>query len=774
MIEIEFQKGFSAPVEQLTKEAFDEILDGTVTKVVCNQIASTDDEERKNDFKRNLRSIIWQTSEFKDNRRKKGDVVKPSYLCMVDIDHYEGDPHELFNNLLPKLMEAGMVCAHLSARGRGLHIILPVPDGIEVEMGENGRGVYLALLYFALYLGVDVDMLCQDLSRASFTPWRKSFLYINEEVLFGDKELVRPKADPEILAKIQTPDLPLNGEDAHTAPTSAEPGPVLQSAETAALPTNYQGIPLSLIFDCLEELMGGKPAVGSRNNHIFGMVGQMRHLLDGKEEWIMAYLAQRDYYGLSEQEVRRTVKSALSKAVVSATPKTLQRSIEMARMRMADETEEEKPLLPEFAENPPQMPEDLFPILKIICKNVPDVCKPATVRSAFPCFKTHMNNVSFEGYDGTMKEARIFHVIIGESGSGKSSINKPVEYLMADIKAKDAENWRILKEWSDSDKKRGANDKKELKPELSCQCPMPDFTGAALASQFYNNEQAGDFDMYFNLPEIQQLRQLDPKGSGSGAFLCLAYDTAEWGQQRLTSQGFTGQAHIRLNFNTSSTIQKAREFFLKGMSDGTFNRCNFSTIIQDNPYVDFVYGKYDDEYAYALKYPLLLLKQAKGEYVCEEAKAMARQLNQQAREFAELTGDKEYFDLTKRAIEIVQWEAYIMWILNGQEWSEEIQHTAEWMFHYDMWCKLHYFGDQLHEAMKKEKIQKRRGPKYTLSILPDSFSFDDLLRARRQKGLDDEKGKSMQDIYNWRHQGYIEDDGDNRWVKTDKWFGKTA
>ena len=42
------------------------------------------------------------------------------------------------------------------------------------------------------------------------------------------------------------------------------------------------------------------------------------------------------------------------------------------------------------------------------------------------------------------------------------------------------------------------------------------------------------------------------------------------------------------------------------------------------------------------------------------------------------------------------------------------------------------------------------------------------------KGLDDEKGKSMQDIYNWRHQGYIEDDGDNRWVKTDKWFGKTA
>lgn len=750
-----------AQAQECTYEMLMEAINAPRTHEICEAIQeSKGDEEKERILKGGLPFAMFQVSSFMGEKKAK-EGATPSYLVSIDLDHLQVNPRDEFMRIKQILddCEIPIIFAQISARGEGLHIILPVPEDIEIDV--EGRGTEDAICYYEDLLNIRADHSCKNVNRGFFLTDREHTLAVNEPILSGEEEMVRPKADSAILEKL-------------IAPTSAEPGPVLPSAETAALPTNYQGIPLSLIFDCLEELMGGKPAEGSRNSHIFGMVGQARHLLDGKEEWIMAYLAQRDYYGLSEQEVRRTVKSALSKAVVSAMPKTLQRAIEMARMRMADETEEEKPLLPEFAEEPPQMPEDLFPILKIICKNVPDVCKPATVRSAFPCFKTHMNNVSFEGYDGTMKEARIFHVIIGESGSGKSSINKPVEYLMADIKAKDAENWRILKEWSDSDKKRGANDKKELKPELSCQCPMPDFTGAALASQFYNNEQAGDFDMYFNLPEIQQLRQLDPKGSGSGAFLCLAYDTAEWGQQRLTSQGFTGQAHIRLNFNTSSTIQKAREFFLKGMSDGTFNRCNFSTIIQDNPYVDFVYGKYDEEYAYALKYPLLLLKQAKGEYVCEEAKAMARQLNQQAREFAELTGDKEYFDLTKRAIEIVQWEAYIMWILNGQEWSEEILHTAEWMFHYDMWCKIHYFGDQLHEAMKKEKIQKRRGPKYTLSILPDSFSFDDLLRARRQKGLDDEKGKSMQDIYNWRHQGYIEDDGDNRWVKTDKWFGKTA
>lgn len=593
MIIINYQKNFSAPVEQLTKEAFDEILDGTVTKVVCNQIASTDDEERKNDFKRNLRPIIWQTSEFKDNRRKKGDVVKPSYLCMVDIDHYEGDPHELFNNLLPKLMEAGMVCAHLSARGRGLHIILPVPDGIEVEMGENGRGVYLALLYFALYLGVDVDMQCQDLSRASFTPWRKSFLYINEEVLFGDKELVRPKADPEILAKIQTPDLPLNGEDAHTAPTSAEPGPVLQSAETAALPTNYQGIPLSLIFDCLEELMGGKPAEGSRNSHIYGFVGQARHLLDGKEEWIMAYLAQCDYYGLSEQEVRRTVKSALSKAVVSAMPKTLQRAIEMARMRMADETEEEKPLLPEFAEEPPQMPEDLPFILKHLCKNVPDAVKPAVLNSSFPCLNAHLHQVRVKTANNRMREPRFLHCIIGESGSGKSLIEEPIEALTKDLRECDLEVEEKLREWANKDKTKGSQEKKELKPEVVRHCPTFDFSAAALSEQLVNNEMGGCWPTYENLPELKLLNKLDPK-SGDGVFIDLAYDTQLWGQQRLTSQGYTGRAHIRLDFNSSSTIAKAQDFFKGNMEDGKFNRFYISCILQDDPYQIYELGEYDN------------------------------------------------------------------------------------------------------------------------------------------------------------------------------------
>ena len=393
MIDLNYQKNFSSPVEKLTKDIFNEILDDVYTKVNCKQIEDTDDEERKNAFKRNLRSIIWQTSEFKGDKRVKKNVVTPSYLCCVDIDHYEGDPRELFDNLLPKLKEAGMVAAHISARGQGLHLILPVPEDIEVELGEEGRGVYLALLYYSLFLGIEVDMQCQDLSRASFTPWRKSFLYLDEDILFGEKELVRPKADPEILAKILAPE----GTTAETA--TAEPGTVQpaaqpdSTAEKKEYPADYQGIPLALIDECLDELMGGMPAEGSRNGHIYAKTGFMRYLRDDNENWIMADLAKKAYYGLTEQEARRTVKSALSKAIVSKMPKTLERGIEMARMRNIGNDEEQKPMLPEFEENPPQLPEKQPFIMKHLTKNVPEFCKPAVFNAVFACFNTHLSGV---------------------------------------------------------------------------------------------------------------------------------------------------------------------------------------------------------------------------------------------------------------------------------------------------------------------------------------------------------------------------------------------
>ena len=768
MIELTYQKNFSSPVEKLTKDIFNEILDGTYTKVNCRQIEDTDDEERKNAFKRNLRSIIWQTSEFKGDKRVKKDVVTPSYLCCVDIDHYDGDPRELYDNLLPKLKEEGMVGAHISARGHGLHLILPVPADIEVELTEAGRGVYLALLYYSLFLGIDVDMQCQDLSRASFTPWRKSFLYLDEEVLFGEKELVRPKADPEILAKILSP---TEGTTAETA--TAEPGPVQpaaqpdSTAEKKEYPADYQGIPLALIDECLDELMGGMPAEGSRNAHIYAKVGFMRYLRDDNEDWIMADLATKDFYGLTEQEARRTVKSALSKAIVSKMPKTLERAIEMARMRHIGNDEEQKPMLPEFEENPPQMPEDKPFIIKHLCKNVHEDFRPALANGLFAPLNAHLHNVRVKTVVNRFREPRFFHIIIGKSGIGKSFIEEAIEAILSDLRAHDREAEERLKEWYNADKVKGANDQKELKPEDAIHCPIFDLTAAAVAELLVNNEQNGHWPAYLNLPELKLLRKLDPKG-GDGVFLDLGYDSQLWGQKRLTSQGYTGQAQIRLDFNASSTIANVQDYFKGNMADGKFNRCSFSTILREDEYSLVEIADYDKDFTDVLKPYLNLLKNANGDLECKEAIDMAKALFQEAADYGRATDDSEHFGISKRAIEITTWKAYILWIMNGQEWSKEIEDFCVWAYHYDMWCKLHYFGTQLHEAMKKEVVSKRRGPKSeTLNLCPDSFTKEDVENARKMNGSD--PSKYMTDIYNWKFKGFIEEDG-NRFVKTQKWF----
>ena len=106
---------------------------------------------------------------------------------------------------------------------------------------------------------------------------------------------------------------------------------------------------------------------------------------------------------------------------------------------------------------PPAMPRKLPFLVSHLIKNVPYVCRPSVANGVFPALGIHLNQVKFELIDGTEKEATFMSVNIAPQSSGKSAVNKPVEYILADIVEHDKVNREREQEWKDSMNKKGAN-----------------------------------------------------------------------------------------------------------------------------------------------------------------------------------------------------------------------------------------------------------------------------------------------------------------------------
>ncbi len=49
----------------------------------------------------------------------------------------------------------------------------------------------------------------------------------------------------------------------------------------------------------------------------------------------------------------------------------------------------------------------------------------------------------------------------------------------------------------------------------------------------------------------------------------------------------------------------------------------------------------------------------------------------------------------------------VLYIAEGK-WSKEIENFAPWSLRYDMWCKMHYFGEQMNLQMAGADAQAVR------------------------------------------------------------------
>ena len=557
--------------------------------------------------------------------------------------------------------------------------------------------------------------------------------------------------------------------DRYQSPVTADQEPI-----TAKYPDNYHGIPFDKILEKYWELNNGgfEPNIGDRDTLTYQLASDLRHICARNAEWLDQVIPCYD--GFPIEEKRQKIANAL-KSSYEGMPgrlKDVLDALEGRKSKAAEESESaEQNALPEQM---PEMPSEkkLPKLIRLLTRNTPNQYKAAVAHAVFPPLGTHLKEVSFEYTDYVPHEATLMNCLMAHTGAGKGCIDEPIKHIMADIKERDKENTRREEEWKRDCQKKGANKDKQVRPEgLVIQEIDPDMTKPALVTRM--DEAEGHF-VYVKLNEIDLFEQLKGQtGKQHFQLMCLAFDPgAEFGQTRVGTQSVTARPKCRFNWNACTTIQKGRRFFNKVLTDGPISRINFCTIPEmeigaEQP----IYGKYDEKFDEELKPYIDNLVAARGRVDCPQAFKLAKKLQEECAEFARLSQDETYWNLSHRAIVIAWLKACVLYVANGNQWEKQIEDFVRWSLQYDLWCKMQFFGAEIEAANRMGERVGTRGPRNLLELLPDEFTLDDAKKARQKQGQDPKNASKM--IRNWKSRGYVTQISDISFKKAARFLEKS-
>ena len=402
---------------------------------------------------------------------------------------------------------------------------------------------------------------------------------------------------------------------------------------------------------------------------------------------------------------------------------------------------------------PPPMPKKLPKLVELLISKTPEIYQPAVACAIFPPLATHLWQTRFRYIDNVEHEATLSSVLLAGTGAGKSCVQKPIDFIMEDIRKRDAENLKREKEWKDEMMRKGANKDKRKRPEnLIIQEIDADMTNPAFVMR--TAEAKGHF-LYTSLNEIDQFDALKGIGNQQFRIMCLAFDPDnQYGQTRVGTQSVTERVTIRFNWNASTTIDKGQRYFSKVLTDGPLSRINFSTIPERDIGEDIpVYGTYDDEFRKALKPYIENLCMATGLVECEEAYRLAEVLKNENAEFSRTSQNRIFENFSFRANVIAYLKACVLYVANGYRWEPEIEDFIRWSERYDLYCKMRFFGDMIAKEASTAEKSSKRGPENILQLLPDVFTEPQLEAIRLEHGLKAQGCKNV--IKQWIYRKYI-------------------
>lgn len=690
-------------------------------------------------------------------------VKTPSMTFGMDIDFDPEDPDyekkmaevpqrvmEKKDEIKPKMLER--------SPGKGYHLVCmrTILDGIsEGRILENQE---MNLKRVSEVLQIPFDMGARDVTRVFFATTASE-----EDLVFLDEGLFEAEK-----AEGQAAKLPGTAAAPQGAAVATP-----QGAAVAVSDLSYQGIPYSAIINKYWDMFydGKEPCMGDRNVRTFEICMLLRSICDYSQEILEAVIPRYD--GFPVDEWRRTIDSAL---------KEPRKGMPYKLKQVLDALRQEKKLqlmangkttggtvtningqLSVMPERPKRMPK----FLNLVSSKVDPYYKAMVEESIWPGVCAHLHGVKFWYIDGVDCEANISSPLIGKQSSGKGLVNKPIEYVLADITERDKENVQREEQWRERNKGKGASKDRQNRPkDIVIQRLDQDLTPAALAQSLIDGERNGKKRIITKVDEIEFLSDI---GDGDKRKVSLlvryAFDSGSWGQRRVGLDSVNGSYTVRWVWNASSTSSRAKAFINRDwVANGSLSRLNVNTIIkpEGNQNIKKVEA-YDDKYAEELKVYIDRLNAASGDIRCKQADALAYKLLEEHNEIADLCESEGYRVFSYRAVKIGWLKACLLYIMNDYKWDKSIAEYVAYSVRRDLWAKFLYFGDEIEAEFAEEKNVSRSTPKNMLTMLPDEFTFEDYLNVRQSLG---KQGDGRGTIRIWVHRGYIVlDDTTKRYVK---------
>lgn len=797
----------SREVQVCTPELFHQATKSSRVKDVCAQIEDALERKRRGEIgqedydtmKTRLKSqlpILTPHATFRNGRRLNADAI-PSGLSIYDKDHI-ADPtgwwkakSEELRVKNPQVL-ARILLVHVTPSLEGLRLVFVMPEGMNLAEAQKWMSQQLG--------DEEYDVCVKDLARPSFIVPEEYILFIDEARLFAEVET--PSDADDAAPHANTHENTNHNTNENENKTEKEHRPESDNS-SAALPAGtaaeyaqsanhdcaddhhlgnhgvdqnhggeekrqdfaqeYDGIPYEAITSKLVELLGGEPQHGSRNSFIFTLSCYLRYLCDDNATWIKQVIPT---FGEEKKRAFTTVDSACQRKQSHRMPMIVRKAIslcqqEQARGKAADYDADE------FGDilNPDsyfyrihEMPQKLPRLIRLLVSKTPAIYQPAVSQAVFPALASHLCDTRFRYVDNVEHEATLMNILCAPTGSGKESITQPINRIMADIRARDAEQRERERAWKDECNRKGSNKDKRERPEgLVIQEVNIDMTNPAFVLRM---KEAERHFLYAKVNELNLFDALKGKTNQHFRIMELAFDLGNYGQDRVGVQSVTETVKVRFNWNACCTPKKCRDYFRRVVTDGPVSRISFATIERRPCGSEIpVYGSYDASFDEELKPYIDNLLKARGLVDCPQALRLARKLMEENAEFARLSQNYVFENLSFRANVIAYLKACVLYVANGMKWEKSIEDFVRWSERYDLWCKLKLFGQMIYDADgEQDKVSRTapNGPKNLLSLLPDEFTMDDYVKVRRAQGFDNDNAKRIRDaIHQWVHRGYV-------------------
>ena len=705
-------------------------------------------------------------STFKDNHRAQKDIIPEAFTFMTCVDV---DDKTLVAKAIQKAMEVNVdeysdwqdqvLRIEYSARKK-VHIYIRIPKGMTIEEAQRA---------FCQEIEVPYDESC-------ITPERFIYVTGKDEEVYRSEHWLEPLSEEEIAERREAYLERGLDVDGRRLTTTQEIKTTTMTTKTTIVGDNLSPDDRTrFIFKaCMEEAELEPEALvveGARHNAVKSIlsVGAAQLLTKGEFSGVLSEMMP-DHW--QDKNIQDLLNDFYEKYTDSSQKMTQFQRRVFAKSRKIGRSQAEKPAVEAESEapqselsklyasqEPPQMPRVLPKLVKAAVSRTPDLYKPTVAQAIFPALATYPRKIRFTYIDNQDRELRINCLIVAETAAGKDScIRQPIAHILADMKLRDERNRDRLKKFNEDYNGKAANKEKPKRPaDLIIQTIKSDITKAALVQRMDESQGA---PLHVKLNELEQWDKVECATGKSNQFTNLKLNDDEdndFGADRASAQSVTASVSLHLNWNANATVSKALRYFRYVLVDGPLSRLCMATIPDREIGSDIpVFGNYDNDYDEALRPYIENLKQATGTIDCREARRLASRLEAECKEFARLSQDRVFDNLTHRALVHAFRKACLLYAANGMKWEKAIESFCRWSLHYDLWIKMKLWGEQIRHADEGLPTSKR-GPRNLLEQIKTDqegvFTYRDVVNVRLKNSMDEEGTWGM--LRQWKHRGYI-------------------